>query len=514
MHKPWHSLVFGVVIFSLLGLLSCFFPKEGYTLSINLTLKFPEFNSFLGTKPNKKDIAKVIAAVDAVDTTFTINDPNEQIQNPNTHSEANDTLLTVTQEPDNNPSSKEEPRRQIQDESAVAAPGGLITTIQVRNKQVLNFFFDALYELKHGSSSSIRVLHYGDSQIEGDRMTDYLRLKLQGQFGGHGPGLISLMPVANSLINKINNGPGWDRYHVFTAKDKRVSHENYGVLAGFSRFSKYRKITDTSSLVSSSITITTTKLGGANALTYKNIKLFYGGSQKKTWCEFYDGPALMAADSLEAGGVMRIKEYAAGNGSYTHSFKFRGKDSPDFYAVSLESDNGIMVDNIALRGSSGTFFHRINNAQLKQFYDYLNVKLIILQFGGNALPAINDAEMAVNYANYIRYQLSLIKKMAPRASILFIGPSDMSIKQGTDYVTYPYLETLRNALKKVVLENDCAFFDMYDCMGGKNSMPVWVEEKLAATDYTHFSPQGARKMATLLYSELIKEYNMYLKTKN
>lgn len=90
----------------------------------------------------------------------------------------------------------------------------------------------------------------------------------------------------------------------------------------------------------------------------------------------------------------------------------------------------------------------------------------------------------------------------------------MSIKKGTDYVTYPYLETMRNALRKVVLESDCAFYDMYDCMGGKNSMATWVEQKLAATDYTHFSPQGARKIATLFYAELIKEYNQYLKSKN
>jgi lysophospholipase L1-like esterase len=321
------------------------------------------------------------------------------------------------------------------------------------------------------------------------------------------------MPITSSSINRMVTGPGWDRYNIFTMKDKRVKHNNYGVLAGFNRFAPYKKLYDTSAVLSSSIMITTTKFGGSNAMAYKKVKLFYGGAQRRTWCEFFDGPALIAADSLDAGGTLRVKEYKVGYGSYTHTLKFKGKDSPDFYAISLESDQGVMVDNIALRGSSGTFFHQINNAQLKQFYDYLNVKLIILQFGGNSLPAINDPEMAVNYSNYIRYQISLLKKMAPNASILFIGPSDMSIKMGTEYVTYPYLEVMRDALKKAVLESGCAFFDMYDSMGGKNSMAAWVEQKLAATDYTHFSTQGARKMATLLYSELIKEYNQYLKSK-
>lgn len=502
MHKPWHSLLFGMTLFLALGLLSFTFPKDGLVFSSQLSLKFPELYSVLGLDHEKKDISKIIQAVDAIDTSFVIHDPIEK---------RDSTVEKVKEQsplPEDNLVYKDSTAK-IDDRGDSALR--LITHIQMRNKNALKKFFEALHGLKE-DPSSIRVLHYGDSQIEGDRITDYLRLKLQGQFGGEGPGLISLMPITFSPINRITNSPNWDRYNVFTMKDKRVKHENYGILAGFNRFVGYKKISDTSSVISSSLTVTTTKFGGSNAMSYKKIKLFYGGAQRKTWCEVYDGPALISADSLAAGGTFHVKEYRVGNGSNTHTFKFRGKDSPDFYALSLESDVGVMVDNIALRGSSGTFFHQVNNAQLKQFYDYLNVKLIILQFGGNSLPAISDPEMAVNYANYIRYQISLLKKMAPGASILFIGPSDMSIKQGTEYVTYPYLETMRNALRNVVLESGCAFFDMYDCMGGRNSMPSWVEQKLAATDYTHFSPQGARKIATLFYSELIKEYNLYLKS--
>jgi len=248
-------------------------------------------------------------------------------------------------------------------------------------------------------------------------------------------------------------------------------------------------------------------------MMYSKVKLFYGGAQRKTWCRFYDGPALINADSLEAGGFFRVNEFNVTPGSDNHVFKFAGKDSPDFYAISLEGNDGVLVDNIGLRGSSGTFFHLINREQLKQFYDYLNVKLIILQFGGNTLPAITDTVMARNFADYMRYQISIIRKVAPAASILFVGPSDMSVKNGTDYITYPMLEPMRDALRKTVLDNGCAFFDMYDCMGGRNSMPVWVDQKLAAPDYTHFSPQGARKIAALLYAALIEDYNKYLKEK-
>ncbi|MBA3664296.1 MAG: hypothetical protein H0W61_08825 [Bacteroidetes bacterium] len=480
MHKPQDSLLFAVCLFLVLGLLSFTFPEKGVALGNELTLKFPSLNSLFNEAPVKKDISAILEAADNADTVVI---------------ESTDTSTS---------------RLKVGPKDTVNKK--LVTSLQFTNKNALLTFFESLAGLKN-STKSIRVLHYGDSQIEGDRITDYLRLKLQGQFGGQGPGLISLMPISPSVTNKIVWSAGWDRYNVFTAKDKRVSHGNYGVMAGFARFCNYKKLSDTSSNINADIKITTTKLGGANATTYKKIKLFYGGSQTKTWCEFYDGPALSGADSLESGGVFRVKEYKVGLGSLSHQFKFTGKDSPDFYALSLESDHGVMVDNIALRGSSGTFYHQVNFAQMKQFYDYLNVKLIILQFGGNALPSVKDATMAANYAGYLRGQINILKKMAPNASIIFIGPADMSVKEGTAYVTHPQLEATRDGLKKVALETGCAFFDMYDCMGGSNSMASWVDQKLAATDYIHFSPQGARKIATLFYSALITEYNSYLKTK-
>ena len=48
-------------------------------------------------------------------------------------------------------------------------------------------------------------------------------------------------------------------------------------------------------------------------------------------------------------------------------------------------------------------------------------------------------------------------------------------------------------------------------MGGRNSMVSWVEADppLAASDYTHFSPQGARKVGELFYTALINDFAQY-----
>ncbi len=481
MQKPTHTLFFIVLTFLMLGVISLVFPEKGIHITEKLCIQYPTFTSlFLEKKEIKTDISNIIALADAEDK---VSDKSN----------------------DANVINKIEPN-----DSAVK----LITSIQYKNanKSAMANFFNALGTINK-EEKSIRILHYGDSQIEGDRISDYLRLKLQGQFGGEGPGLISFMPVAPSVVNKISWSTGWDRYPVFAGKDKRVKHNNFGALAHITRFYNYAAVTDTTHYKSAWVKVVTSKNGGPKAAAYKKIKLFYGGAQTKTHVELYENGSLNSTDSLASGGNFNIKEFNLNQAALLHEFKFKGKDSPDFYGISLEGSKGIMVDNFGLRGSSGTFFNQINYGQLKQFYDYLNSKLIILQFGGNALPYITTKEQADNFGGYLKAQILTIKKLAPQASILVIGPADMSVKVGANYETHPQLENLRDAIKRNAFETDCAFFDMYSCMGGKNSMLAWVEQGIGAKDYIHFSSGGARKIAVLLYSSLMNDYNAFAKTK-
>ncbi len=475
-HKPRYTLLFLAIIFVLLAGVAAVFPEKGVTVSEKFALNFPALNSFFEVKTveKKADISKIIALADSV----------EKIED-------NDTVVKVVKSD----------TVSVKENGVVPVDTNikLVTTIQYKTptKTAMDNFFSSL-KFIGAETKSIRVLHYGDSQIEGDRISDYLRMKLQNQFGGEGPGLISLMPVAPSVINKISWSEGWDRYGIFAFKDKRVPHNNFGVMAHFTRFADFKSTSDSAQDDKNAwVKIQTTKIGGAKAAAYTHLKLFYGGSKSKLLCEFYDSGLLRSTDSLQKGGNFNIKDYAIIPNSLSHELKFKGNDSPDFYGVSLEGSKGVMVDNMGLRGSSGTFFNQTNYSQLKQFYDHLNVRLIILQFGGNTLPYLKDKEQAIRYAGYLKAQIYTIKKLAPQASILVIGPADMSVKQGTEYVTHPVLEDLRDAIRQAAFDTDCAFFDMYDCMGGRNSMVAWVDKGVAAKDYIHFSAGGARKIATL-----------------
>ena len=102
--------------------------------------------------------------------------------------------------------------------------------------------------------------------------------------------------------------------------------------------------------------------------------------------------------------------------------------------------------------------------------------------------------------------------MIPGVCVIVIGPSDMSIKDGEHYVTRPFLEDVRDAMKEHTLNQGAVFWDMYTAMGGRGSMVSWVEADppLAATDYTHFSPAGSKKVGELFYTALINDYAEWL----
>ena len=74
---------------------------------------------------------------------------------------------------------------------------------------------------------------------------------------------------------------------------------------------------------------------------------------------------------------------------------------------------------------------------------------------------------------------------------------------------------MNEALKATVLKNDAAYWDMYNVMGGKNSMVAWVKHSpaWAGGDYVHFTEAGALKIASTLSDAFLLHYQFYVMRK-
>lgn len=379
-------------------------------------------------------------------------------------------------------------------------------------RQVLHRFFAAL-EGAASAPKPVRIMHYGDSQLEGDRITAYVRNKLQTQFGGNGPGLIAVADIVPhfSVAREVSNN--WTRYSVMAKKPKEQGHDRFGALSAFSRFTPLLLDTVAPDTVvhEATITLRPERKCFSKAQVWSECRLFHGWHRAPIELRMTVDGVEVSSETVEPAPRLLVREWHFGNAPKEVTITMKGADSPDVFGISLEGRTGVAMDNIPARGAAGYEFRKSDQALLARMYGELDVQLLILQYGGNVLPNLKSAEEAAQYGRFFGAQIARFKKMVPGVCIIVIGPSDMSIKEGDAYVTRPFLEDVRDAMKANALAQGAVFWDMYEAMGGRNSMVSWVQADppLAAEDHTHFSPQGARKIGELFYSALIADLAEY-----
>jgi lysophospholipase L1-like esterase len=183
----------------------------------------------------------------------------------------------------------------------------------------------------------------------------------------------------------------------------------------------------------------------------------------------------------------------------------------DLYGVLMDSRTGVRMDNMAMRGSSGAIFTTMDPDQLRDFYSEENVRLILLQYGGNSVPYLKTDKATATFLESVRRQLRLLKELAPEAKIVFVGPSDMSTVVGGKRQTYPRLPALVDSLRASATACGAAYWDIYGAMGGLNSMVQWVNARpaLAGSDYVHFTLAGSRKMGDMFCDAFFLYYDYY-----
>ncbi|TXH23848.1 MAG: hypothetical protein E6Q99_07485 [Elusimicrobia bacterium] len=377
------------------------------------------------------------------------------------------------------------------------------------DRTVLQPLFAALRQAAK-RSAPIRVLHFGDSQIEGDRITSYLRHKFQARFGGGGPGLVPIDDIVPSFSIERSLTGEWDRHTILGKRRKDLLHGRYGVLTNYARFTP--ALPDSVALDGidheAGIRISPLARAYRSVGNYDRCRIFLGHHRNGVhWELAQEGTTLHSAD-LEPSDALQIGEVGGLQPGVPVDITFRADDSPEVYGISLEASGGVCVDNIGMRGSAAYEFAALDATLLRGMFAALDPRLVILQYGGNAMPDISSGEQASRYGSFFGTVVQRFKRWLPNAAIIVIGPSDMSIKEGELFITRPFLEEVNTALKQNCLANGAVYWDLFTAMGGRNSMVSWVEAEppLAATDYTHFSPQGARKVGELFWSAFINDF--------
>ncbi|MCK4989874.1 MAG: hypothetical protein KAS29_05285, partial [Bacteroidales bacterium] len=202
--KPLRIFIFCAVVTLLLFLLALIIPRQGIFITPGLHLKFMDLSdlSVKDTVDRDQMVEQLVAASNVTE------DP-----------EAGDTLSFPAVLPANVDSLKQDVYRiQFAEE----------------NPSVLHPFFRNLDQISLGNKRHGRIIHFGDSQIENDRMTALIRYRMQRNFGGTGTGLVQAIPLySGSLSYQQEESGAWLRYTYFGRRDSTIMHKSYGIMGAF-----------------------------------------------------------------------------------------------------------------------------------------------------------------------------------------------------------------------------------------------------------------------------------------
>jgi len=379
---------------------------------------------------------------------------------------------------------------------------------------LLNHFFSELITIRDNNGFT-RILHYGDSQIEGDRITSFIREYLQNEFGGKGPGLLlpgMVIPMTVSVNTKSSKN--WKLFNWKSIKDSIINHNKLGVMLQFSGYSNHtNSVPPDASTKIASFSIRNTSICHLHARTYDLCKIMYGNNKVPVSLQIKSNGSLVKTDTLKAitSGYIS-KNYRLESPEHLELI-FGGTAGPDLYGIALDGNYGVAMDNIPLRGSAGLGFTQTDRAMLKNMYNDLNVSLVILHFGVNVAP--NIVESYAYYERAFYRQLILLKQTKPDLGIIVMGISDMARREESQVVSYPNLEKIRDAQKNAAFKAGCAFWDSYEAMGGEGSMSNWVFSKppLARKDFIHLTYTGSNKLAEMFLKSLMSYFKKYEESK-
>lgn len=355
-------------------------------------------------------------------------------------------------------------------------------------------FFDPLFAaLDRAEEQPLRIIHYGDSQIEEDRITGTIRERLQERFGGNGPGM---MPARKHATPHVGGGSTAELARYFNYGD--VSHR-----AGIRQYGPYADFVRLDTVATFSFYPVSRKNQGVS--TFERVTLVAGNvrSPLSVTCKGDQR-------SVEPGtGPLAFVRYELPDSSTRVSLTVAGY--ADLYGILLDSKTGVRMDNMPMRGSSGAIFTTMDPEQLRTFYQEENVRLILLQYGGNSVPYLTTDKAISGYLESIRKQLRLLQQLAPQAKIVFVGPSDMSTVINGKRQSYPKLAGLVDSLKVSATACGAAYWDIYGVMGGENSMLQWVSARpaLAGSDYVHFTLAGSKKVGEMFCNAFFLYYDYY-----
>jgi lysophospholipase L1-like esterase len=371
--------------------------------------------------------------------------------------------------------------------------------------KALDSFYASLARTDAKQPGSVtRVTHYGDSPITNDGITSTVRRLLQTRFGDAGHGFILMdRPWAWYGHDAITftSGGGWDDQPMGPASNA----DEFGLGGVQFRASgpgKYARFAPAST--------------GETGKNFSRMEVYYlqepGGGQFNVSVNNESLHTVSTSSDALTSGFHEIK--APQPGANTFEVKSAGGSVRLFGAV-LENDGpGVVYDSLGVNGAyAGLLVSAMNEGHWSEQLRHRNPNLVIINYGTNE-SQYASADQMQRYEKDLHEVIRRVRSALPNVAILVVSPMDRGKRvPGGKIVTLPSIPMIVEMQRRVALEENCAFFNTFQAMGGEGTMAKWAAGKgkdhLVGGDLTHPTAEGSEIVGRLIYEAINDGYTKY-----
>jgi lysophospholipase L1-like esterase len=371
--------------------------------------------------------------------------------------------------------------------------------VAIENESALVPFHEALADLERGrlKGGKLRILAYGASHTQGDVYPSYLRHYLQSRFGNGGRGFVQMAKLDkryHTLDLQIESSGFVIQHAQRNAANAQGLFGLMGVSAVATSPHAFASIRQSSARRAN--------MGAAELSVYAmgakdggDLELLVDGNELATWKTQRELPETVVHSTRVATGFSDVTVKPVGNGSVR------------LFGVAVERPTpGIVVDTLGISGTRAANWLTWDEASWAEQVKLRNPYLVTLAYGTNETS--DEHQPIHRYERDLDRVLARLKRAAPGASCLLIGPADVAKKVRGVWTQRRRLGPIIDVQRRQARAHGCGFWDARLAMGD-GGIGRWhrAEPRMAAGDHVHLTRRGYVKIGLSLGDALLRAYD-------
>lgn len=350
--------------------------------------------------------------------------------------------------------------------------------------------------LLHGVNKlqrKVRIAYYGDSFVESDILTADLREMLQDRFGGEGIGWVGCKSTGTDQKPTVS---------ISATRMEDRNHLNKGQFKAHLQGPSLRYYLPQNG---SHITLRGTSFR-RHLSQWAKAQLYVRAPSGISITVKSSADSVSTTHKLDCSDAVQVVESDGQMSSIDYDLAF-SQGSTQLLGAVLESTTGIYVDNFGMRSESGHSLVSIPNDALTAVAAHHPYDLIIVHFGLNATWKGMSNAACRAYIGKTKKSIEHLRSYFPKATILIVSVSDRDQRTADGLHTMDGVERMVAHQNIMAQELGVCFYNLFEAMGGPDSMNSLVQQGMANKDYTHINFKGGAMLAELIYQSLMASIN-------